>query len=89
MGLLYYATVTVQGTAVRAFMDPGSSSTVMSFQLFCKIAQVACVPTSAVQKLNILLGDYSHRPITVGACVQLTISYTIILMILLIQNNVC
>ena len=75
MGPLYYATVTVQGTAVQALVDPGFSATIMSFQLFRKIGQAAHIPASALQKPDILLKDYSERPITVGACVHLTISF--------------
>ena len=69
VGPLYYATVTVHGTAVQALVDPGSFSTIISFQLFCKIGQAAHIPASALQKPDILLRDYSQRPITVGACV--------------------
>ena len=48
-GPLYYATVMVQGTAVRALMGPGSSATIMSFQLFHKIGQTAHIPARALQ----------------------------------------
>ena len=41
VGPLYYATVTVQGTAVQTLVDPESSATIMSFQLFCKIGEAA------------------------------------------------
>lgn len=58
MGPLYCATVTVQGTAVHALVDPGSSATIISFQLFCKIGQAAHIPASALQKPDILLRDY-------------------------------
>ena len=73
VGPLYYATVIVQGITVQALMDPGSSATIMSFQLFCKIGQAAHIPASALQKPDILLRDYSQMPIIVGACVHLTI----------------
>ena len=66
MGPLHYATVMVQGTAVRALVDPGFSTTIMSFQLFCKIGQAAHIPTSVLQKPDILLRDYNQRPIAVG-----------------------
>ena len=75
VGPLYYATVTVESTSVRALVDPGSSATIMSFQLFCKIGQAVYMPASALQKPDIQLRDYSQQPITVGACVHLTISF--------------
>ena len=75
VGPLYYATVMMESTAVRALVDPGSSATIMSFQLFRKIGQAVHMPASALQRPDILLRDYSQRPITVGACVQLTISF--------------
>ena len=75
VGPLYYATVTVESTSVRALVDLGSSATIMSFQLFCKIGQAVHMPASALQKPDIQLRDYSQQPITVGACVHLTISF--------------
>ena len=75
IGPLYYATVTVEGTAIRALVDPGSSATLMSFKLFQKIGKAARIPASALQKPDIMLRDYSQSAITIGACVHLTVSF--------------
>ena len=75
IGPLYYATVTVEGTPVRALVDPGSSATIMSFNLFQKIGKAAHIPASALQKPDVALRDYSQNSIAIGACVHLAISF--------------
>ena len=55
IGPLYYATVTVEGTPVQALVDPGSSATIMSFNLFQKIGKAAHIPVSALRKPDIAL----------------------------------
>ena len=69
---LYYATVTVEGTPVLALVGPGSSATIMSFNLFQKIGKAAHIPASALEKPD---GDYSQNSIAIGACVHLGISF--------------
>ena len=51
LGPLYYATVTVGGTRVEGMVDPGSSATIMSLNLFKKIEQKAGIPAEALKPL--------------------------------------
>jgi len=37
LGPLYFAKVTIQGTPVDGMIDPGSSATIISFDLFKKV----------------------------------------------------
>ena len=50
LGPLFYATVVVAGTPVDALVDPGSSATIMSFELFKKVGTKAGIPWEALQK---------------------------------------
>ena len=73
LGPLYYATV----TPVEGMVDPGSSATIMSFNLFQTIGRRAGIPTEALKPLDsgLVLRDYSQRPIPIGACVELTFEW--------------
>ena len=71
LGPLYYATVSVSGMPVEALIDPGSSAAIMSFDLFQKVGQRAGVPRSALKRPDVVLRDYSQRPILIGAQVEL------------------
>ena len=75
LGPLFYATVVVAGTPVDALMDPGSSATIMSFELFKKVGTKAGIPREALQKPKVMLREYSRRPILVFAEVNLEFSY--------------
>ena len=75
LGPLFYATVSIAGTSVESLVDPGSSATIMSFELFKKIGAKAGIPREALQKPNITLRDYSRRPIPIFAKVDLEFSY--------------
>ena len=75
LGLLFYATVVVAGTPVDALVDPGSSATIMLFELFKKVGPKAGIPREALQKPRVMLRDYSRRPIPVFAEVNLEFSY--------------
>ena len=77
LGPLYYATVTVGGTPVEGMVDPGSSATIMSFNLFQKIGRRAGILKEALKPLDsgLVLRDYSQRPIPIGACVELTFEW--------------
>ena len=61
LGPLYYATVTVSGTPVEGMVDPGSSATIMLFNLFWTIGQKAGIPKEAPKPLDsgLVLRDYS------------------------------
>ena len=52
LGPLYYATVTVSGTPVEGMVDPGSSATIISFNLFRTIGQKAGIPKEALKPLD-------------------------------------
>ena len=77
LGPLYYATVTVGGVPVEGMVDPGSSATIMSFNLFQKIGRRAGILKEALKPLDsgLVLRDYSQRPIPIGACVELTFEW--------------
>ena len=75
LGPLFYATVSIAGTSVESLVDPGSSATIMSFELFKKVGAKAGIPREALQKPNITLRDYSRRPIPIFAKVDLEFSY--------------
>ena len=71
LGPLFYAKVDVAGTSVEAMVDPGSSATIMSFELFRKIGARAKIPVEALRRPDVVLRDYSQRPVPIGACVDL------------------
>ena len=75
LGPLYYANVTVAGTSVEAMVDPGSSATIMSFELFRNIGAKAKIPVEALKQPDVALQDYSQRPIPIGACVDLELEW--------------
>ena len=74
-GPLFYAKVTVTSTSVEAMVDPGSSVTIMSFELFRKIGARAKVPVEALKQPDVVLRDYSQRPVPIGACVDLELEW--------------
>ena len=71
LGPLYYATVSIAGSSVDALVDPGSSATIMSFDLFRMVGKGAGIPREAMRKPEITLRDYSRRPIPIFAVVDL------------------
>ena len=75
LGPLYYANVTVAGTSVEAMVDPGSSATIMSFELFRNIGAKAKIPVEALKRPDVASWDYSQRPIPIGACVDLELEW--------------
>ena len=77
LGPLYYATITISGSPVEGMVDPGSSATIMSFNLFRTIGQTAGIPKEALKPLDsgLVLHDYSQRPIPIGACVEMTFEW--------------
>jgi len=48
-------------------VDPGSSATNMSFELFKKVGKAAGIPKSSLQIPKVILHDYSQRPIPISA----------------------
>ena len=75
LGPLYYAKVIVAGTTVEAMVDPGSSATIMSFELFRQIGTTAKIPVDALKQPDVVLRDYSQRPVPIGACVDLELKW--------------
>ena len=75
LGSLYYAAVKVAGVTVEAMVDPGSSATIMSFKLFKQVGQQAGVPREALNPPDLVLHDYSQRPIPIGARVEVTFEW--------------
>ena len=53
-------------------IDPGSSATIISFDLFKKVGGKARIPSCALEVPNVTLRDYSHNPNPIGAQVNLT-----------------
>lgn len=74
LGPLFYGTVSIAGTPVKAWVDPGSSATIMSFKLFQTIGTKAAIPWEALQRPGMMLRDYSQRPILIFAQVNLEFS---------------
>lgn len=75
VGPFYYASVEVEGVPTEAMIDPGSSATILSFQLFKQIGKQARIPSTALRKPDRPLRDYSQRLIPIGAQVDLTFSW--------------
>ena len=75
LGPLYYTTVNVAGVPIEAMVDPGSSATIMSFDLFKKIGHKAGIPKEALKPPDLMLRDYSRRPIPIGARVNVTFEW--------------
>ena len=44
LGPLFYATVSIAGTSMESLVDPGSSATIMSFELFMKVGAKVGLP---------------------------------------------
>ena len=74
-GALYYAEVKVGDVAINTMVDPGSSATIMSFELFKKVGKAAGIPKSALQILKVILCGYSQRPIPISAEVEIVIDW--------------
>lgn len=72
-GPLAYAEVLIGGTQVEAMLDTGSSVCIISQDLFLKVGKAAGIPTSALQKPDLPLRDYSHNTILVIASVNLEV----------------
>ena len=68
---LYCATIMIAGTPVEGLVDPGSSATILSFDLFRKIGRKATIPCEALMLPEVTLRDYSRRPIPIFAVVDL------------------
>ena len=77
LGPLYYAKVIVAGTPSEAMVDPGSSATIMSFELFRQIGMKAKIPVEALKRPDVVLRDYSKRPVPIGACVDLELGKSV------------
>lgn len=75
LGPLYYTTVNVAGIPVEAMVDPGSSATIISFDLFKKVGHEAGIPKEALKPPDLVLRDYSQRPIPIGAKVNVTFEW--------------
>ena len=56
-------------------VDPESSTTIMLFKLFQKIETKAKIPVEAMKQPNVVMRDYSQRPIYIGACVNLELEW--------------
>ena len=72
LGPLYFAKVTIEGTPVDDMIDPGSSATIISFDLFKKVGRKARIPSRALEVPHVTLRDYIQNPIPIGAQVNLT-----------------
>ena len=73
LGPLFYATVVVARTPVDALVDPGSSATIMSFELFGWASRQES--HGRHYKRRVMLQDHSRRPIPVFAEVNLEFSH--------------
>ena len=54
---LYFAKVTIEGTPVDGIIDPGSSATIISFDLFKKVGGKARIPSSTLEVPHVTLRD--------------------------------
>ena len=70
LGPLFCVVVEVAGVPVKGLVDPGSSATIMSFELFKEVRAKAAIPRKALKKSDVTL-DYSQRPIPIFAQVSL------------------
>ena len=73
VGPLYYAMVVVEEIPVRAMVDPGFSSTIISFEKFKEIGMQMGIQPDPLKCPNLTLYDYSQKLIPVGATVELII----------------
>ena len=51
----FYAVVEVTGVPVKGLVDPGSSVTIMSFELFKEVGAKAAIPREALKKPDVTL----------------------------------
>ena len=72
LGPLYFAKVTIESTPIDGMIDPGSTATIIFFDLFRKVGGEAHIPSSAPEVPHVMLRDYSQNPIPIGAQVNLT-----------------
>ena len=75
VGPLYFAHIDVEGTLVDCMIDPGSSATIILFDLFKEIQGKARIPSSELKVPDVTLRDYSHNAIPIGAQVSLTFKW--------------
>ena len=75
LGRLYYVTVKVAGVPVEAMVDTGSSATIMSFALFKEVRKAAKIPREELKPPDVVLHDYSQRPIPIAAGVKLNFKW--------------
>ena len=74
LGPLYFAKVTIEGTPVDGMIDPGSSATIISFDLFKKVGGKARIPSRALEVPHVTLTHYTRqRP---NAPVKFLVPYT-------------
>ena len=57
---------------MKAVVDPG---TIMPFDLFKKVGHKAGIPKEALKRPDVMLHDYSQRPIPIGARVDMTFEW--------------
>jgi len=75
VGPLYFTQVEIAGIPMETVVDPGSSATLLYFELFKSIGKQAQIPPDALKFPDIILRDYSQRPIPIGARVDLSITW--------------
>ena len=71
LGPLYFVTLTVAGSRVEALVDPGSSASIMSYDLFKQIGPKAGISAEDLQPSDVVLRNYSQNPITLSGKVNL------------------
>ena len=72
LGPSNYTIVKMAGISVEAMVDPGSSATFLSFDLFEKVGHKAGIPKGALKPPDLVLRNYSQQPIPIGARVNMT-----------------
>ena len=59
--------------SIRAMVDPGSSATIILLEKFKEIDMQMWIQPDSLKRPNLTLHDYSQKPISVGATVELTV----------------
>ena len=75
VGPLYYCQVSIAGQPVEALIDSGSSATIMSFNLFKRVAKAAGLSVDILERPDVVLRDYSQHPLRIGAVVRVEVEY--------------
>ena len=75
VGPLYYAMIVVEEIPIRAMVDPGFSSTIISFEKFKETGMQMGIQPDSLKRPNLTLYDYSQKLIPVGATVELIIKW--------------